>query len=223
MISIHCEVYTFQLAPSHTESMHNCKHFLLRNVVIQLCRNPLPGLDKSHKMTFLQQHGTKTYIKSIRHDFVWKPFIRSTKQRSFDQLLLRQLKSISATTGPIPGNCLPCQVCQRHCYFRVVLMNFPELIDQTQKKTNIVHILMNWPNPYGLNFLGIGTNALSINNMFQVLNLLLRETGLGFTHVKLFTLKHIQNKTHVHLMLSFCLGENQDVIDIDNDKFFDVG
>jgi hypothetical protein len=38
MISIHCKVSTFQIASPQTKSVHICKHFLLRNIVIQLCR-----------------------------------------------------------------------------------------------------------------------------------------------------------------------------------------
>jgi hypothetical protein len=85
-----------------------------------------------------------------------------------------------------------------------------------------MNILGSWPSLDGLNFLGVRTNALSIKDMPQKLNLLLSKSILGFTHVKHFTLEHFQNQTHVRLMLSFSLGENQDVIDIYNNKLPDI-
>jgi hypothetical protein len=89
-----------------------------------------------------------------------------------------------------------------------VLYELTEINNQTQKGTNIVHILGNWPSLDGLNFLGVRTNALLINDMPQVLHLLLSNIELGFTHVKICTLKHFQNQAHMRLMLSFSLGEN---------------
>jgi hypothetical protein len=43
-----------------------------------------------------------------------------------------------------------------------------------------------------------------------------------FTNEKLFSFKHFENKTHMRLMLSFGLRENQDVIYIDNNKLPDI-
>jgi hypothetical protein len=71
-----------------------------------------------------------------------------------------------------------------------VLYKFSEIIEQTQERTHIVHILRNGPSLDGLNFPNVRTNAMFINDMTQVLNLLLSKTGLGFTRVKLFTLEN---------------------------------
>jgi hypothetical protein len=59
VINIHCEVCTFQIAPPHTKSMDNSQHLFSYRLIIQLIRVQLPRL-KSHRVTFLQQHGTKT-------------------------------------------------------------------------------------------------------------------------------------------------------------------
>jgi hypothetical protein len=85
-----------------------------------------------------------------------------------------------------------------------------------------MHIFWNWPRLDGLNFLGVRANSLLIHNVAQVLNLLLSETRLCFTNEKLLSFKHFENKPHMRLMLSFGLRENQDVINIDNNRLPDV-
>jgi hypothetical protein len=85
-----------------------------------------------------------------------------------------------------------------------------------------VNILRDWPRLDGLNFLGIKTNALFIHNVTQVLDLFLSEARLCFTNVELLTFKHFENKPHMGLMLSFGLRENQDDINIDNNKLPDI-
>jgi hypothetical protein len=85
-----------------------------------------------------------------------------------------------------------------------------------------MHILRNWPRLDLLNFLGISTNALLIHNVTQVLNLCLSEARLCLTNIELLTFKHFENKPHMGLMLSFSLRENQDVINVDNNKFLDI-
>jgi hypothetical protein len=56
----------------------------------------------------------------------------------------------------------------------------------------------------------------------HVRNPSLSEARLCFTNVKLRTFKHFENKPHMGLMLSFTFKENQDVINIDNNKLPDV-
>jgi hypothetical protein len=87
-----------------------------------------------------------------------------------------------------------------------------------------MNIIRNWPHLDSLNFLGIRTNALLTHNVAQVLNLCLSEARLCFTNEKLFSFKHFENKTHMRLILRFGLqvGENQDVIYVDNNKLPDV-
>jgi hypothetical protein len=96
------------------------------------------------------------------------------------------------------------------------------MLDQTQKGTDIMNILGSWPRLDGFNFLGVRTNALLINDMPQVLNLLLSEAGYSFTHVKLLPLQRCQNQTHMRLMFSFSPGENQNIINVDNNKLSDI-
>jgi hypothetical protein len=97
-----------------------------------------------------------------------------------------------------------------------------EIIHQTQKRTHIVHIFREWPRVNGLNFPGVGANFLLIHYVAQVLNLCLSEARLCFTNEKLFSIKRFENKTQMRLMLSFGPRENQDVINIDNNKLPDV-
>jgi hypothetical protein len=85
-----------------------------------------------------------------------------------------------------------------------------------------VHIFENWPRLDGLNFLGVRTNALLIHDVAQVLNFCLGKARPRFTNEKLFLLKHFENKTHMRLMLSFGVRENQNVIYVDNNKLPDV-
>jgi hypothetical protein len=61
-----------------------------------------------------------------------------------------------------------------------------------------------------------------IRNVAQVLNLFQSKARLCFTNVELFTFKHFKNKPHMGLMLSFGLRENQDVININNNKLPDI-
>jgi hypothetical protein len=57
-----------------------------------------------------------------------------------------------------------------------------------------------------------------IHDVTQALNLCLSEARLSFTNVEPLMFKHFENKPHMGLMLSFGFRENQDVINIDNNK-----
>ena len=103
-----------------------------------------------------------------------------------------------------------------------MLYELGEIIDQTYKRTHIVYILRNWPSLDGLNFLGIRANTSLIHYVAQVLNLLLSEARLCFTNEKLFSFKHFEHQTHMRLMFRFGLRENQDVIDVNNNKLPDI-
>src|SRR6476646_5588227 len=103
-----------------------------------------------------------------------------------------------------------------------MLYELGEIIDQTYKRTHIVYIPRNWPSLDGLNFLGIRANAVLIHYVAQVLNLLLSEARLCFTNEKLFSFKHFEHQTHMRLVFSFGLKENQVVIDVNNNKLPDV-
>jgi hypothetical protein len=102
-----------------------------------------------------------------------------------------------------------------------VLYELAETIDQTQKRTHIVHNFENWLSLDGLNFLGVRASLL-IHDMAQVIYLLLGKAGLSFTHIKLLTLQRFQNQTHMRLVFSLSLEENQNVINVDNNKLSDV-
>jgi hypothetical protein len=103
-----------------------------------------------------------------------------------------------------------------------VIYELAEIIDQTQKRTYIMHVFGNWPGLDGLNFLGVRANPLLIHNVAQVFNLLLGKTGLCFTHVKLFMPKHFQHKAHMRFMFSLSSGENENVINVYNNKLSNV-
>jgi hypothetical protein len=85
-----------------------------------------------------------------------------------------------------------------------------------------MHMFRNWPRLDGLNFLGVRANSLLIHNVAQVLNFFLSKARLCFTNEKHFLFEQFENKTHMRLMLSFSLGENQDVINVDNNKLPDI-
>jgi hypothetical protein len=85
-----------------------------------------------------------------------------------------------------------------------------------------MHVFGNGPGLDGLNFLGVRANPLLIHNVAQVLNLLPGKTGLCFTHVKLIMLKHFQHKAHMRFMFSLSSGENQNVINVYNNKLSDI-
>src|SRR3569833_1955489 len=153
----------------------------------------------------MQQDSTKTIVRSIRINLIGLLLVRSPKQRSFSQTMIKLLKSILTPSSPIPANRLFRQVRQRHCYRRVVINELAKIVTQTQERPNIVNVLRHRPRLNSTDFLGIWTNALSINNMPQVLNLSLSKTGLCLCHVKLFATQDIQNKPHMRLMLFFRL------------------
>jgi hypothetical protein len=90
----------------------------------------------------------------------------------------------------------------------MVLFELTDIIDQAQKRTDIVYILRHWPRLDGLSFLGIMTNALLIHDVAQVLHLSLSKARLCFINEKLFSFKHFENKTHMRSMLSFGLRES---------------
>jgi hypothetical protein len=69
--------------------------------------------------------------------------------------------------------------------------------------------------------LGLG-ECLLIRNVPKKLDLLYSEAGLRLTDVELFTLKNIQNKSHMRLVLLFSLREGQNVINIHDDKLSKV-
>jgi hypothetical protein len=85
-----------------------------------------------------------------------------------------------------------------------------------------MYIFRNWSRLDDLNFFGVRANPLFLHDVAQVLNLFLSEARLCLTNVELLTFKHFENKPHMHLMLSFTFRENQDVINVDNNKLPDV-
>jgi hypothetical protein len=141
--------------------------------------------------------------------------LRSWVSLGRPRLVSDSTRAMWSGTGPpqplYTGTILGRQPLSEDCYLRVVLDELLEIIDQSEKRFHIVHILRNWPRLDRLNFLGIGTNALLIHDVTQVLNLCLSEAGLRFTNVKRLTFKHFENKPHMGLMLSFGFRENQDV------------
>jgi hypothetical protein len=46
--------------------------------------------------------------------------------------------------------------------------------------------------------------------------------GLGFTHVQLFMPKHFKHKAHMRFMFSLSSGENQNVINVYNNKLSNI-
>jgi hypothetical protein len=103
-----------------------------------------------------------------------------------------------------------------------VIYELSEILDQTQKKTHVVHVFGGWQRLNGLNFHGIGTDAPLINDMPQVLDFSPSKTGFSLTDVELLACKHFEDQAHMRLMLSFSLTKNHDVVYADNNKLSDV-
>src|SRR4051812_16206183 len=115
------------------------------------------------------------------------------------------------------------EVGKRLCNLREILNKSSAIACKSKKTVKLLDILRRFPIQNCRHPLGINSNALGRDDMPKVKNFIKPEFTFGELRIELILSELVEHQSQMFGMILLILGEDQYIIEIDQDKFICVG
>src|SRR4051812_36900817 len=202
--------------------MDNCRQLkIVSGVVLPVGLQLTRGI--GHNSLLLHQNSTETLKRSITENFIRLGFVRRSQNWSSDEFLFDSVESNVTPRRPDILHMLLEEVGKRLCNLGEILNESSAIACKSKKTAKLLDILRRFPIQNCRHSLRINSNALGRDDMPKAKNFIKPEFTFGELCIEFILFELVEHQSQMLGMILLILGEDQYIIEIDQDEFIGVG